>query len=603
MNRFALQAFLSATAASSTLSASILSERNGGSHVQKDWRPSKLAPGIRKDVSSDVIDEDLLVRQYLRSNADNFSTEDVGNSQPLRNKVNGINSAENSVANSKGNYILDLQMELGILQEENQQQDNIHDANDSTIATDFVSERELSSEIVKCQGYHPLVKADTNFANLVNECLYGTSCPYDTSLGCWNTSEVTNMAHAFSERLYFNQPIDGWQTAQVTDMTGMFRGAKNFQQSIGSWDTSSVTSMKEMFAEAESFNSFIGHWETHSVDSMNGMFSRAMSFNQPIQTWRTSRVTDMRKMFAYAESFHQPLDNWKTLHVEDMGYMFAGAKAFNGLISSWDTSSVTDMNRMFFGAESFNIPLESWKTSMVEDMGWMFGNARSFNQNVDAWEIYSVTNMVIMFKGASSFNQCLSTWASQTCDEVELTMMLASTGCPYTQDPDTSQGPWCQGRKQKCYAANKKRHGNSAVHKQQKQQQHESPLQQSPQQQSLSLSKWESITITVATLFMVPLVGLLLGFGLGRLYMRFNTRSYDNIMTTGLHKSSLNNNKNSSNNESDPLTEYEWACDNNLHSYDDSMTGSMTEFDDVELEALEQLPNPNVHLEAPPPLT
>ena len=205
--------------------------------------------------------------------------------------------------------------------------------------------------------------------------------------------------------------------------------------------------------------------------------------------------------------------------------------------------------------------------------------------------------MVIMFKGASSFNQCLSTWASQTCDEVELTIMLASRGWPYTQDPNTSQGPWCQGKKQKYFAANKKWHGNSVLHKQQKQQQYPSL-----QPQSLSLSEWESITITLATLFMVPLVGLLLGFGLGRLYLRYNTRSYDNIMTTGLHKSSLNNNKNSSNNESDPLTEYEWACDNNLQSYDDSMTGSMTEFDDVELEALEQLPNPNVHLEAPPPL-
>ena len=37
-----------------------------------------------------------------------------------------------------------------------------------------------------------------------------------------------------------------------------------------------------------------------------------------------------------------------------------------------------------------------------------------------------------------------------------------------------------------------------------------------------------------------------------------------------------------------------------LQSYDDSM--KELEIDDVELKALEQLPNPNVHLETPPPL-
>ena len=125
-----------------------------------------------------------------------------------------------------------------------------------------------------------------------------------------------------------------------------------------------------------------------------------------------------------------------------MGYMFAGALAFNGSILSWDTLSVKDMHGMFFGAESFNGSLELWQTSMV--------------QNLHAWEIYSIADMVIMFKGASSFNQCLSTWASQTWDEVELTMMLASRGWPYTQDPNTSQGSWCQRKKQKYFAANKK---------------------------------------------------------------------------------------------------------------------------------------------------
>jgi len=57
-----------------------------------------------------------------------------------------------------------------------------------------------------------------------------------------------------------------------------------------------------------------------------------------------------------------------------------------------------------------------------------------------------------MFEGATSFNQCLSTWAGKTPNNVDTAMMLTRSGCPSSNDPDPTTGPWCQNFNQGCFA-------------------------------------------------------------------------------------------------------------------------------------------------------
>ena len=59
-----------------------------------------------------------------------------------------------------------------------------------------------------------------------------------STLGSWDTSQVTRMEYMFRNAAAFNQPIGSWDTSQVTHMARMFEGAAAFNQAIGSWDTS-----------------------------------------------------------------------------------------------------------------------------------------------------------------------------------------------------------------------------------------------------------------------------------------------------------------------------------------------------------------------------
>jgi len=193
----------------------------------------------------------------------------------------------------------------------------------------------IRRELLECGGNHPLVDAKANFPLLVNACITNVFCPYLGEIGCWNTSQVTDMSQAFSTQAEFNEPIGAWDTSRVTDMSTMFSTASAFNQPMDSWDTSRVT-------------------------DMNGMFYRANAFNQPIGSWEMSAVRNTRIMFSQAFRFNHSIDSWDTSGVTNMSYMFSAAVAFNQPLDSWNTSSVTMMHMMLWQAQSFNQCLSSW---------------------------------------------------------------------------------------------------------------------------------------------------------------------------------------------------------------------------------------------------
>merc|ERR1711966_614801 len=273
-----------------------------------------------------------------------------------------------------------------------------------------------SSTVIKVSG--------GAFRTKVKQCI-GGNCQGGVPIGCWDTSEVTDMSNAFGSMIdpntyvqfdvqaSFNDSINCWNTARVTNMRNMFRGATDFNQPLKNWNVGSVTRMSEMFHDAT-------------------------NFNQPLVDWNVTRVKDMSNMFDNASKFNQPLKNWNVASVKDMYKMFARASNFNQQLNDWDVASVTDMKYMFQNAYAFNQPLNDWNVARVTKMKSMFQAATDFNQSLNDWNVASVTDMQYMFNYATDFNQCLSSWADKTPPVFSSLYIFRESGCQ-----DSNLDYWC----------------------------------------------------------------------------------------------------------------------------------------------------------------
>ena len=239
------------------------------------------------------------------------------------------------------------------------------------------------------------------------------------------TTKVTNMSRLFKDNTSFNSNIGFWDISNVTDIWGMFWGASSFNQDISNWNTSNVMDMRNMFDGASSFNQNIGNWNTSSVSDMNIMFGYATSFNQDIGSWNTSNVTFMPAMFKGATSFNQDIGNWDTSNVTGMRDMFSNATSFNQDIGSWVTSKVTDMYSMFNQASAFNQDISGWNTAAVTNMDRMFESAISFNQNISGWCVSNITSEPVEFANSSVLTEVNKPiWGSCPTQSFNLQVLL-----------------------------------------------------------------------------------------------------------------------------------------------------------------------------------
>ena len=162
------------------------------------------------------------------------------------------------------------------------------------------------------------------------------NCNLCTTLVTNMTGDSNTNSNFFNDES-FNSNIGFWDTSNVTDMSSMFYGATAFNQDIGSWDTLSVTTMNSIFENATAFNQDIGNWDTSSVTDMVGMFYEALSFNQDIGSWDTSKVTGMERMFWAADAFNQDLSGWCVTNITSEPTGFATSSLTNFKKPVWGT--------------------------------------------------------------------------------------------------------------------------------------------------------------------------------------------------------------------------------------------------------------------------
>merc|ERR1712028_34093 len=144
----------------------------------------------------------------------------------------------------------------------------------------------IADDCTLCTSSTVITASGSQFAfrKKVDQCISG-DCQDDVPIGCWNTSEVTDMRWAFLDKALFNDSIKCWNVASVTNMDYMFFSASNFNQPLDDWNVASVTDMNRMFNQATAFNQPLDDWNLASVKQMPFMFYEATDFNQCLSTW------------------------------------------------------------------------------------------------------------------------------------------------------------------------------------------------------------------------------------------------------------------------------------------------------------------------------
>lgn len=194
---------------------------------------------------------------------------------------------------------------------------------------------------------------------------------------------------------------------------------RNNECPIGCWDTSNVTDMSDAFYwpfyEGRDFNEDISDWDVSNVVNMSNMFYGCKKFNKPLNKWNMSKVENTRAMFYRCNVFNQPLDKWDVSNVKDMSNMFGFAYKFNQNINMWNVGNVENMSGMFENA-TFNKYIGDWDVRKLKYTNNMFTHSH-FNQPIHKWNVISLTGCKgMIFR--STFNQPLYTWCFGSNSEI-----------------------------------------------------------------------------------------------------------------------------------------------------------------------------------------
>ena len=103
---------------------------------------------------------------------------------------------------------------------------------------------------------------------------------FNSPIGHWDVSNVTNMANMFQNSRSFNQDLSDWDVSGVTDLNRMFNGATAFDQNLGAWDVSSATTLTAMFnavtLSTTNYDSLLAGWS--EIDSDESPLQPDISF-------------------------------------------------------------------------------------------------------------------------------------------------------------------------------------------------------------------------------------------------------------------------------------------------------------------------------------
>ena len=149
--------------------------------------------------------------------------------------------------------------------------------------------------------------------------------------------------------------VPSYLPVTVNTLRNCFNGATDFDSFIGYWDTSNVTNIQSIFQGASRFNNDIGLWTMTNVITMGSAFNGASAFNQNIRLWDTDAVTVFTNMFLGATQMN-------TTYTGVSGYASTPTQDFfkqEQLVITWtDVSNNITVNIPLSGGSGLNSDID-----------------------------------------------------------------------------------------------------------------------------------------------------------------------------------------------------------------------------------------------------
>lgn len=233
----------------------------------------------------------------------------------------------------------------------------------------------------------------TSFYRMFRNCFVMSSA----DLSKFNTAGVTNLEECFNNCYVFTGSISTWDVSAVTTLKTCFASCYVFNDDISGWNiTSNLVNMAVAFSQARAFNRNINSWDVSSVTTLEATFYDARAFNQPLNNWDVSSVTLLFNTFNGLNGagpktpFNQDISMWDVSSVTTMNGTFRNS-SFNQNIGGWNVSSVTDMRNALNNADDFDQDLSAWDITSVGLFNDFMSNATGLSTvNYDAaligWE-------------------------------------------------------------------------------------------------------------------------------------------------------------------------------------------------------------------------
>jgi surface protein len=308
----------------------------------------------------------------------------------------------------------------------------------------------------------PLMLSDTSLANCFAQC---TS--FNSDIGGWNTSSVTNMDSMFQDATAFNQQISYsgsgpvWNTAAVTTMDYMFNGAAAFNNSQGydpstatrplGWIITNVQQPIQYFLDNSLLNPVL---PSNAVDIEGNLIVFTAANNDLVYSFDYSGTADVLTYIPIYNtgnisvvSNYSTVGNTYTVSVSLLsytdssdGFSFATPGTPPGTATKeWYSVNTQNLAILQFGTiplsragSQFSFlgsPLQVSIQSVLPpntisgtSLEECFAGCNTFNSDISGWNTVNVINMSKMFKGASLFNQPIGAW--NTCNVTNMSQLL-----------------------------------------------------------------------------------------------------------------------------------------------------------------------------------